>query len=174
MTWTVRRARGFSLLETMVAMILVAIAMTGLVVAFVGSSKYGVLSRRQAAAVSLARSLAGQLNHVAYADARLANTNTSNDTTFADPNGVFAQATVPTSGPNVPDYTIGNVNVGNEVYTAYVNVSPVTETTLGFTYLDGVNFAVIVRYSVQGQFMRAVALGFRYCPVVLTAGNSPL
>jgi len=65
--------RGFSLLETFVALVLVAIAATGLVVAFVGSTKFGVLARRQANAVALARSVAGQLTRAAYTDTRLAN-----------------------------------------------------------------------------------------------------
>src|SRR3954471_8739689 len=94
--------RGFSLLETFVAMVLVAIAATGLVVAFVGSTKFGVLARRQANAVALARSVAGQLTRAPYSDARLANNNTQNDTTFADPNALFSLPTLPT-GNDAPD-----------------------------------------------------------------------
>ena len=55
-------ARGFSLLETLIALSLVGVAMTGLLVAFVGSGKFGVLSRRQANAMALGRSIASQID----------------------------------------------------------------------------------------------------------------
>ncbi|MGZ6123442.1 MAG: type IV pilus modification PilV family protein, partial [Myxococcales bacterium] len=118
-----RHGRGFSLLETMIALVLVAFAMTALVLAFAGSGKFGVLSRRQANAVALGRSIAGQLNLAAYTDARLLNSNTQNDASFADPNGLFAQQTLPT-GNDAPDSSLGTFTVGSEAYQVYVNVAP--------------------------------------------------
>ena len=96
--------RGFSLLETMIALVLVAFAMTALVMAFGSSSKFGLLGRRQANAVALARSIAGQLSMASYADARLVNNNNGNDASFADPNALFAARTLP-SGSDAPDTT---------------------------------------------------------------------
>ena len=55
--------RGFSLLETLIALVLVGIAMTGLVVTFAGSGQLGVMGRRQATAMAIARSWASQLSH---------------------------------------------------------------------------------------------------------------
>ena len=61
-------SKGTTLLETMIALVLVAVAMTGLIVAFVGSGQFGVLSRRQATAMAVARSIAGQLDHAPWTD----------------------------------------------------------------------------------------------------------
>jgi len=174
---TRRKAQaGFSLLETMIAMVLVAFAMTGLVLAFAGSGKFGVLSRRQANAVALGRTIAGELSRATYGDARLANNNNQNDATFADPNGLFASRTLPT-GSDAPDYAYpstdpvhpsGLYQVGTESYFVYVNVAPMTDPADN-TVEIGRQFAVIVRYQVgdrpasnEGTFMRAVVLGYRY------------
>jgi prepilin-type N-terminal cleavage/methylation domain-containing protein len=167
--------RGFSLLETMIALVLVAVAMTALILAFVNSGQYGVLSRRQATALTVARSQAEALNLAPWGDARLTNNNAGNDGAYADPNGLFANADLPT-GADAPDVTIGQVNVGNEVYNVYVNVAPQVDTdAAGVQNTNGMQFAVIVRYSVGGKFMRAVALGFRYNPSNLSiAGQLPL
>src|SRR4051812_32608635 len=103
--------RGFSLLETLIALILVGVSMTALVMAFLNSGKYGVLSRRQATALILARSQAQVLSSLPWPSAvgttacsttlldptlkRLDNSNTGNDDvttgSFADANGLFAQ-----------------------------------------------------------------------------------
>src|SRR5258705_11069333 len=82
-------ARGFSLLEMLIALVLVGLSMTALLVAFVASGQFGVLSRRQATALALASSIAGQLNYAPYGDARLVNNNVQNDTNFADPDGPY-------------------------------------------------------------------------------------
>ncbi len=171
---------GFSLLETLVALALVAVAMTGLVVAFVGSGKFGVLARRQANAVAVAHSIAADLDAAPFADARLANTNVGNDASFADPAGRFALGSLPT-GSDAPDYTYpdadpdhpaGLFTVGNEKYYAYINVAP--DGGLGVFY------AVIVRYQVGntasggGVFMRAVVLGYRYNPAAIGVGTLPI
>jgi type II secretory pathway pseudopilin PulG len=173
------RASGFSLLETFVAMTLVAIAISGLAVAFIGSGKFGVLSRRQANAVSLARSIAGQLDRAAYADPRLANNNTQNDSTFADPNGLFALPSLPT-GNDAADSALGTFNVGSESYDVYVNVAPLMDP-VNVTVEQGRQLAVIVRYQVgnrpssnDGTFMRAVVLGYRYNPANVGVGQLPL
>jgi prepilin-type N-terminal cleavage/methylation domain-containing protein len=181
--------RGFSLLETMIAMVLVAFAMTALVLAFGSSGQVGVIGRRQANAVALARSLAGQLSMAAYTDARLVNSNTQNDATFADPNGAFAQTTLP-SGSDVdapdykypdadPDHPAGLYFVGSESYFVYFSVAPVMDP-VNVTLEQGRQFAVIVRYqmarpgSTGGTFRRAVVIGYRYNPVNMGVGQLPL
>jgi prepilin-type N-terminal cleavage/methylation domain-containing protein len=159
-----RPQRGFSLLETFVALILVAVAMTALILAFANSGQYGVLSRRQATALAVGRSLVEQLNRAPWTDTRLLNNNTGNDATFADPNGVFASSTVP-SGANAPDTTVGSVTVGTETYTVYINISPQNDTDdLGVSSMNGLNIAAIVCYRVGSKYVRAVALGYRYNP----------
>ena len=163
---------GVTLLETLIAMMLVAMAMTVLLVAFVASGQFGVLSRRQATAVALARSLAVTLNHAAYTDPNLTNNNANNDATFADPTRLFALSALPT-GNDAPDANFGTVQVGNESYDAYVNVSPQLDP--GNAAIEqGKQFAVVVRYRVGGQFMRAVAIGYRYNPATIGVGLLPL
>jgi len=175
-------ARGFSLLETLIALVLVGLSMTALLVAFVASGQFGVLSRRQATALALASSIAGQLNYAPYADARLVNNNVQNDTNFADPDGLFAQPTLPT-GNDAPDSTMPVQNVGNESYEVYVNVVPrMGDGNWDPTTLEmGRSFAVIVRYRVGrgvdgsgGRFMRAVSLGYHYNPAAVGTGTIPL
>ncbi len=174
--------RGFSLLETVIAMVLVALSMTVLLMAFVASSQFGVLSRRQATALALASSIAGQLNYAPYGDARLVNNNVQNDTNFADPDGLYAQPTLPT-GNDAPDSTMPVQNVGNESYEVYVNVVPrMGDGNWDPTTLEmGRSFAVIVRYRVGGgvdgsggRFMRAVSLGYHYNPAAVGTGTIPL
>ena len=177
-------ARGFSLLETLIALVLVGLSMTALLVAFVASGQFGVLSRRQATALALASSIAGQLNYAPYNDARLVDNNVQNDTNFADPNGLFALPSLPAStDPDAPDSTLPVQNVGNESYEVYVNVVPrMGDGNWDPTTLEmGRSFAVIVRYSVGrgvdgsgGRFMRAVALGYHYNPAAVGTGTIPL
>jgi prepilin-type N-terminal cleavage/methylation domain-containing protein len=163
--------RGFSLLETLVSLALVAVAMTGLIVAFVGSGKFGVLARRQANAVALARSIANDLENAPWNDPRLQNTNTANDGSFADGAGRFAWPTVPT-GANAPDSSLGTKTVGNENSDVYVNVAADGN--------QGLLFAVIVRYTVgktvtgAATYMRAVVLGYRYNPAAIGVGQLPI
>lgn len=170
--------RGFTLLETMVALVLVGMAMLALALTFVAGSKYGVLARRQANAITLARTLAGQLSHVAYSDARLVNNNTGNDATFTDPNGLFARSAMPT-GPDAPDGALGTFAVGNESYDAYVNIAPQMDPT-NTTLEMGRYIAVIVRYRVgaagtnEATYMRAVAFGYHYNPTAVGVGTLPL
>lgn len=157
-------SKGTTLLETMIALVLVAVAMTGLIVAFVGSGQFGVLSRRQATAMAVARSIAGQLDHAPWTDARIQNGNPGNDAAFADPNALFAQSALP-SGANAPDFTLPAQTVGTEIYEAYVNVAADPNGRL---------LAVIVRYRVGSKWMRAVALGFHYDPALVGTGPVPL
>ncbi len=167
-----KRCRGFSLIETLVAMSLVGIAMNGLVVTFVASGQFGVLARRQATAVAVARSIAVTLSHAPYADARLANSNANNDIAFADPDGLFARAAFPT-GNDAPDGSLGNVSVGDESFETYVNVAPQLDPA-NAAVEQGRQFAVIVRYHVGSKYMRAVAIGYRYNPAVVGVGTLPL
>lgn len=161
-------SKGTTLLETMIALVLVAFAMTALIIAFVGSGQFGVLSRRQATAMAVARSLAGQLDHAPWTDPRIQNNNLLNDANFADPNGLFARSALP-SGNDAPDFTLPNQTVGSETYEAYVNVAPAPAADP-----SGVAFAVIVRYRVGSKWMRAVALGFHYNPALVGTGAVPL
>jgi len=171
--------RGFSLLETMIALVLVAFAMTALVLAFGSGSKFGVLARRQANAIALGRSIAGQLSLAAYTDGRLVNNNNNNDGAFADPGGLFAGVGLPT-GNDAPDNSLGNFTVGTETYTVYVNIAPLMDP-VNVTLEQGRQFAVIVRYQMgdragtnEGVFRRAVVLGYRYNPANMGVGQLPL
>jgi prepilin-type N-terminal cleavage/methylation domain-containing protein len=171
-----RRSRGFTLLETMIALSLVSVSMTTLVLAMGSGSKFGALGRRQATAMTVARSQAETLSHVSYADPRIANSNIGNDVdAFADPAVMFARATKP-AGADAADYEAPQqVRVGDEKYDVFVNVRPTadqgacaTGSPPVFTPAEqGKQIAVIVRYKVGDQFMRAVALGYRYNPCVV-------
>ncbi|MFL5390607.1 MAG: prepilin-type N-terminal cleavage/methylation domain-containing protein, partial [Myxococcales bacterium] len=77
------KTRGFTLLETLIALSLVSFSMTGLVVALGSGAKYGALARRQATAMTVARSQVETLAHAHYAppvDPGLVNNNALNDT----------------------------------------------------------------------------------------------
>jgi len=178
-----RRSRGFTLLETLIALSLVSVSMTGLVVAIGSSSKFGALARRQANAMTVARSLAEELSHAPYGDPRIASTNALNDgdDKFADPAGLFASATLPVNADaadvKVFSADADGVNprkqylVGDEKYDVLVNVRPSAETGVcppaNTVVEQGKQFAVIVRYKIGSQWMRAVALGYRYNPCVV-------
>jgi prepilin-type N-terminal cleavage/methylation domain-containing protein len=171
-----RGSRGFTLLETMIALSLVSVSMTGLVVSIGSGSKFGALARRQATAMTVARSQAEALSHVSYTDARIANTNTGNDLDgLADPAGLFASGTTP-AGADAPDYAAPQqVQVGDEKYDVFVNVRPTADQGSCATGSppvfvpaeQGKQIAVIVRYKIGAQFMRAVAIGYRYNPCVI-------
>jgi prepilin-type N-terminal cleavage/methylation domain-containing protein len=174
-----RGSRGFTLLETLVAMSLVSVSMTGLVVAVGSSSKFGALARRQATAMTVARSQAEILSHTAYGDPSLANSNLNNDalTKIADPTGLFANAAIP-AGNDAPDVKLavkggtaqGGIRdqllVGDEPYDVFVNISPVVDPNNAALQI-GKQIAVIVRYKIGSQFMRAVAIGYRYNPAAV-------
>jgi len=174
--------RGFSLLETLIALVLVGISMTALLVTFVGSGNYGVMSRRQATAMAVARTTAAQLSHADWAETtagcptnptcRLVNNNAGNDVNFADPNGKFESATTPT-GADAPDSTLASVTVGNETFDVFVNVSPQADP-INNTVEMGRYIAVIVRYRVGSVYRRAVATGFHYNPGAVGVGTLPL
>lgn len=158
-----RQHRGFTLVETTVALVLVAMAATTLVMAFGAASRFGVLTRRQANAVALARSQAAILSTLPYGDLKLVDSNTGNSATFADPAGLFAQSTLPT-GADAPDWPLAGavqtINLYGESYELYVNVVP--DVVNGSE--QGKDFAVIIRYHVGTTWARAVVLGYRYNP----------
>jgi prepilin-type N-terminal cleavage/methylation domain-containing protein len=179
-----RSQAGFSLLETLIALMLVGVAMTGLLVAFAASGQFGILGRRQATALAIARSVSGQLSKIAYSDPLLANNNALNDANIGDPNGLFAQATLPTSS-DAPDSTMASRTVGNETYEVYVNVAlQMGDGTWDPTTLEiGRVYAVIVRYQVgstgtqnamDAHYMRAVSVGYHYNPAAVGTGSLPL
>lgn len=174
------KTRGFTLLETLIALSLVSFSMTGLVVALGSGAKYGALARRQATAMTVARSQVEDLAHAAYTtDPRIANTKTLNDTDaqFADPAGAFAAATIPT-GDGAPDSLLGSAFIGQDLsrsipgekYDVYVNVRPMNDPSTGSEM--GKQIAVIVRYKIGAQWMRAVALGYRYNPQAVGVADS--
>lgn len=163
-------ARGFTLIEVLVALILVGISMTALVLTFIASTRLGVLSRRQANAMAMARSLASTLALADWTDARLVNANPANDAAFADPGGAFANEVLP-SGSAAPDATLGVVNAFGESYETYANIRPDLDAA---GVEQGRDFAVIVRYRVGTIWARAVALGYRYNPGPIGVGALPL
>jgi hypothetical protein len=157
--------------------------MTGLVVAIGSSSKFGALARRQANAMMVARTEAEILSHVPYADASIANSNTLNDgdAKFADPAGLFAVAALP-AGSDAADVKLFSSDadainskiqypVGDEKYDVLVNVRPVLDPNGGET---GKQIAVIVRYKIGAQWMRAIAIGYRYNPAVVGVADGLL
>jgi prepilin-type N-terminal cleavage/methylation domain-containing protein len=177
----VRRSRGFTLLETLIALSLVSVSMTGLVVAVGSSSTFGALARRQATAMTVARSQAEALSHAPYGDLSINNGNVSNDVdlSFADPAGKFASGTTPT-GSDAPDVKLFSLEtgalkppvlVGSEPYDVFVNVRPIADATNAGVE-QGKQIAVIVRYKVGAHWMRAVAIAYRYNPAAVGVADS--
>jgi prepilin-type N-terminal cleavage/methylation domain-containing protein len=162
--------RGFTLLEVLIALVLVGVSMTSLVIAFVASGQFGILGRRQATALMLARSQVASMIHAPYSDARLANTNVNNDATFADAAALFALKALPT-GNDAPDVVLANTTSGDETYEQYVNVAADPAGAAAGAE-QGLFFAVIVRYKVGSKYMRAVALGYHYNPPIIGLGSN--
>jgi prepilin-type N-terminal cleavage/methylation domain-containing protein len=95
--------RGFTLAETLIAMVLVAFSMTALVASFTASSRLGTLTRRQANAVAIGKKWVAALSTAPWADARLVNNNTGNDANYMDPQSLFARDELPI-GSDAPDW----------------------------------------------------------------------
>jgi len=171
-----RGSRGFTLLETLIALSLVSVSMTGLVVALGSSSKFGALARRQATAMTVARSQAATLSHAPYPTVAvptiLSDTNPGNNVnaSFGDPNARFASATTPT-GNDSPDASLGQIKVGSEPYDVFLNVRPVADPSNALVS-QGTEIAVIVRYKIGAQWMRAVAIAYRYNPTALGVADA--
>jgi prepilin-type N-terminal cleavage/methylation domain-containing protein len=165
-----RAAGGFTLLEVLISMVLLAVAGTALVAAFGASGQLGVLARRQATSVALARSLAAQLALADYGDARIANSNPANDASFTDAAALFARATLPT-GADAPDATLPVIDAAGESYQVYVNVKLDLDAT---GVEQGRDFAVIVRYKVGTVWARAVVHGYRYNPSSIGVAGMPM
>lgn len=161
--------RGFTLAETLIAMVLVAFSMTALVASFTASSRLGTLTRRQANAVAIGKKWVAALSTAAWNDARLVNNNTNNDANYMDPQSLFALDTLPT-GNDAPDWPTGGAvqtetDPSGENYEIYVNVAP---------FGNGKDFAVIVRYSVGAVRARAVVQGFKLDLATIGARGLPL
>lgn len=176
----IRRARpgdrGFTLLESMIAIGIVLLAAMGLASAYVQGVGLTGDSRRKTQAVAIAQDL---LNNIAlwdYTSAALANATTSNDADIADTARAFettadplasgladhGEATLTGLGAawtGLPTSALGGV------YERYWNVVYIDTNSDGTA--DLVEIAVIVRWQQSGTWRRIVLLGAKTNPAAI-------
>jgi len=161
-----RRPSGFTLVEVMIAMVVLLVGAVGLI----GLHRYGVQTNADARvmtrATALAQDLVSQMQFWDYTnDPRLVNTQTGNDADFADGAGLFQGAV----GSFVYDHQESELESQNAPYT-WLGTPTATAQALGFTRYwniaevdlddNGVNgakrVAVIVRWERNGAARRIV------------------
>jgi prepilin-type N-terminal cleavage/methylation domain-containing protein len=161
-------SRGFSLLEPMIAMAVVLVG--GMVV--IGLHQVGLVlnddARHVTRATAIAQDLLSQIEAWDYGDARLQNSNTSNDADLGD-SGFAFQGSSPPFDHREADLAAGTfqgiptteLDAG---YERYWNVAYPDDSN-GNGVADGVRVAVIVRWPHGAGWRRVVLLGIKRNPV---------
>jgi len=160
-----RKERGLTLVEAMVAMAVMLIGVTGLV----GLSRQGLRlnadGRRLTSAVTIAQDLLSQVDTWEYGDPRLANTITSNDADYADDALAFEgdpgsfdfdydEASLEKDGTRW--LGIPGAHLAGAGFERYWNVAEIDDQN-GNGIPDGRRIAVVVRWP-EGRGWRRVVL----------------
>jgi prepilin-type N-terminal cleavage/methylation domain-containing protein len=166
--------RGLTLIEAMIAMVVMLIAAVGMLGLHVQGQKVNADALRILRATAIAQDLTSQIALWPYGDPRLVNANTANDATIGDPGFAFEAPGPPPSDYGETDLTAGGT-VWNGIPTAelpqgyerYWNVAypvnPVFDTN-GNGISDSMQIAVIVRWPSAGGFRRVVLLSVKENP----------
>jgi Tfp pilus assembly protein PilV len=170
-----RQERGASLIEAMVAMVVLLVGALGMMSLHSTGVRMQNESREITRATAIAQDLLNQIQSWEYADARLANANTTNDRDVGDDAQLFnAHGTTPPFDHAEADLGVGWTGIPAAALAAggferYWNVS----TTDGAGALidaggnglaDGMRIAVIVRWPQGGTWHRVVLHGFKVNP----------
>jgi prepilin-type N-terminal cleavage/methylation domain-containing protein len=156
-------SRGMSLIEVMAAVSILLIAGVGVADMTRSGAKLNADSRHIIRATAIAQDLVAQIQTWDYDDARLDNTDTSNDTTYGDGAFTFEQATGFTADHAEADLTAGGADwngidatqLAAGGYERYWNVAEVDDTN-GNGTPDCRRIAVIVRWPYGAGFRRVV------------------
>ena len=171
-----QQARGFTLLETVLAMAVLLIGATGMVGLHMQGLRMEGDARRITRATAIAQDLMDQISTWPWGDPRLGTATAIESTmldTLGDPAYVFEQSGTPTASFSDAG---GGLTQGGSIW----NGIPLSETqSLGFerywnvAYVDDSNangtpdaarIAVIVRYPAGVGFRRVVLLGSKLNP----------
>jgi prepilin-type N-terminal cleavage/methylation domain-containing protein len=170
--------RGFTLLETVIAMSVLLIGATGMLGLHTQGLRMEGDARRITRATAIAQDLMDQISLWPWGDPRLGGATPSLDSTMlatlGDPTYAFERAGTPTASFSDAGggLTQGSTNwhgipisdIQSEGYERYWNVAYVDDSN-GNTVPDAARIAVIVRYPVGGVgFRRVVLLGTKLNP----------
>jgi type II secretory pathway pseudopilin PulG len=170
-----RQERGASLIEAMVAMVVLLVGALGMMSLHSTGVRMQNESREITRATAIAQDLLNQIQSWEYADARLANANTTNDLDVGDDAQLFsAPGTTPPFDHAEADLGAGWTGIPAAGLAAggferYWNVSTTDRTGAlidagGNGVADGMRIAVIVRWPQGGTWHRVVLHGFKVNP----------
>lgn len=171
-----RGRRGFTLLETVIAMGVLLIGATGMVGLHMQGLRMEADARRMTRATAIAQDLMDQISVWPWGDARLGSATAMNDSmlaTLGDPTFAFEAATPPTAsfsdgggGLTTGGTTWNGIPLAAtqaEGFERYWNVAYVDDSN-GNAVPDAARIAVIVRYPAGVGFRRVVLLGTKLNP----------
>lgn len=164
MNRTAHPPRGFTIIESMIAMGVLLLGGAGLAAMYKTTQVFLVDSNRLAGASAVAQDMVSQIDTWDFADPRLANVSTTNDADLGDSAGRFLTSASPVSD-GVADHDEDDLSSGawNGLPSSavqslgmerYWNVSYVDDSN-GNGVPDAVRIAVIVRWP-QGEAWRRV------------------
>jgi len=170
--------RGFSLIEAMVAMIVLLVGATGMISLHSTGVRLQSEAREITRATAIAQDLMNQMQTWDYADPRLSNPNTSNDRDVGDDAQLFTVygATPPfdhaeadlaplgTAWTGIPTQglTVGGFERYWNVSTSNPDGSAIDSNGNGL--VDGMHIAAIVRWQQGSTWHRVVLHGFKVNP----------
>ena len=171
-----RKTRGFTLIETVIAMGILLIGATGMVGLHMQGLRMEADARRITRATAIAQDLMAQISIWPWGDARLGTATAIETTmlaTLGDPAYAFERSGTPTASFSDASggLTTGGTNWNGipladthaEGYERYWNVAYADDSN-GNGIPDAVRFAVIVRYPAGVGFRRVVLLGTKLNP----------
>ncbi len=159
-------ARGFTLIEVMVAMGLLAVGIAGVMGLLTAGTRVNADARRMTRAVGIAQDLMNQIQLWPYADPRLvAGAKAGVDIT--DDEAAYEREASPVADHSEADLATGYQGIPTAelegVFERYWNVR--YDDANGNGIPDGVRVAVIVRWPHAGAWRRVVLVGFKPSPV---------
>ena len=173
-----RHERAFSLIEAMVAMIVLLVGATGMMSLHSTGLRIQSEAREITRATAIAQDLMSQMQNWDYADPRLSNGNTTNDRDVGDDGQLFvAYGTTPpfdhaeadlapmgTAWTGIPTegLAVGGFERYWNVSTSNADGTPIDSNGNGL--VDGMHLAAIVRWQQGGIWHRVVLHGYKVNP----------
>jgi type IV pilus assembly protein PilV len=175
---TIRSQRGVTLIEAMVAMVVLLVGAIGMVSIHSTGARLQGEAREVTRATAIAQDLMNQIQTWEYADARLANANAANDRDPSDDAGAFSvYGTTPPFDHAEADLTAGGgtwtgiptAALATGGFERYWNVSTINPDgslidAAGNGVADGMRIAVIVRWLQGSAWHRVVLHGYKVNP----------
>lgn len=168
------KQRGLTLVEAMIAMLVMLVAAVGMLGLHVQGQKINADAQRILRATAIAQDLSSQIALWPYTDLRLANAVAGNDADVGDTAFAFEASGAPPADHGEADLALGGA-AWNGIPTAdlpsgyerYWNVAypttPVFDTN-GNGVSDSMQISVIVRFPSPGGFRRVVLLSIKPNP----------